>query len=253
VLLGLLQGPAELLPVSSSGHLALLSRLLGRRQAEPPPALRKAFDVALHAGSAPALVLAARAGRGGGARLLALTLAPPALAGLALERVIERRLGGVRCVAGAQVLAGAVLLAADARPPVRDAAGAGDHLAVGLAQAAALVPGVSRSGAALSAARLRGLSQPAAVALSLRAGLPVTVAAAALKGARLLAEPPPRELRGSMAAGAAAALASGLAALPLVRLLERPAALRALAGYRIALGAVVLAGAGFLAPSSDRA
>jgi undecaprenyl-diphosphatase len=251
VLLGLIQGPTELLPVSSSGHLALAARALGRDGL--PPELRKAFDVALHVGSAPALVAASGADRGRDLHLLSLTVAPPALAGLAFEGLIEARLGTTVSVAWAQALAGALLLAADARPARRGGANACDHLAVGLAQVAALAPGVSRSGAALTAARLRGLSRPAALSLSLRAALPVTVAAAALKGARLVAAPPPAELRAPMAVGAAAALLSALAALPLLRSLERRGALRVLAGYRIALGVAVLLRGGPLAGSPNRA
>jgi hypothetical protein len=72
--------------VSSSGHLALVPRLLGWDYAELPAETRKAFEVALHAGSAPALVLALRGESLGSARLLALTLLPPAAAGLRLAR-----------------------------------------------------------------------------------------------------------------------------------------------------------------------
>ena len=132
------------------------------------------------------------------------------------------------------------LLFADLTPERRRSAGALDHLAVGLAQAAALAPGVSRFGAALSAARLRGLSRAAAVELSLRAALPVTVAAGALKGARMAQGDLPAELRPALAAGAAAALLSSFASLPLVSLLET-AQLRALACYRVALGITALA------------
>lgn len=234
--MGLLQGPAELLPVSSSGHLALVPRLLGWNYSELPPDARKTFEVALHAGSAPALALALRGEIGRDPRLLALTFLPPALIGLAFERPIERRLGGVRSVAVAQIVAGAALLAADLRPERRSEPTALDALAVGVAQAAALVPGVSRSGAALTAARLRGLSRPAAATLSLRAALPVTVGAGVLKGVRAGRAGVPDELRGPAAVGALGACASAVAALPLARSTRwRPVAL-----YRIALGATAL-------------
>ena len=223
--------------MSSSGHLALVPRLLGWEYAALPADARKTFEVALHAGSAPALALAVRGELRGEAHLLLLTLLPPAVAGLALERPIERRLGGPRSVAVAQILAGAALLAADLRCSDRREAGALDHLAVGLAQAAALVPGVSRSGAALTAARLRGLSRPAAVSLSLRAALPVTVGAGALKCVRAARDGVPGELVAPAAVGAAAACVSALAALPLAR----GTRWREIAIYRIALGFVALA------------
>jgi undecaprenyl-diphosphatase len=228
----LIQGPAELLPVSSSGHLALVPRLLGWDYASLPGDARKTFEVALHAGSAPALALALRGGILREPHLQALTFAPPALVGLALERPIERRLGGVRSVAIAQIAGGAALIAADLRPERRSEPTALDHLLVGLAQATALVPGVSRSGAALTAARLAGLTRPAALRLSLRAALPVTVGAGLLKGVRAAREGVPAELRAPAAVGAAAACASALAALPLAR----GTRWRGVAVYRIALG-----------------
>ncbi|MEA2418074.1 MAG: undecaprenyl-diphosphatase [Thermoleophilaceae bacterium] len=230
--LGLLQGPAELLPVSSSGHLALVPRLLGWDYAELPADARKTFEVALHAGSAPALALALRGEIGREPLQQALMFLPPAAIGLAFERPIERRLGGLRSVALAQVIAGTLLIAADLRPERRCEPNALDALAVGLAQAAALVPGVSRSGAALTAARLRGLSRPASASLSLRAALPVTVGAGVLKGVRAVRDGVPSELRKPAAVGAAAACVSALAALPLAR----GTRWRGIALYRIGLG-----------------
>jgi undecaprenyl-diphosphatase len=234
--LGALQGPAELLPVSSSGHLALVPRLLGWDYSELPADARKTFEVALHAGSAPALALALRGELFRSPHLQALTFLPPALVGLALERPIERRLGGLRSVALAQIAGGLALLLADRRPELRSAATPSDHLCVGFAQAAALVPGVSRSGAALTVARLRGLSRPASAALALRAALPVTLGAGLLKGTRAVQDGVPRELRLPAAVGAGAALVSALAALPLARATRW----RGVAVYRVALGACAL-------------
>jgi undecaprenyl-diphosphatase len=239
--LGLIQGPAELLPLSSSGHLALVPRLLGWDYPHLAPELRKTFEVALHAGSAPALFVAVRRFGPGDLRLLGLTLLPPALSGGFLEGAIERRLGGTWAVCAGQIGGGACLLLADLAPEGRSSPDPLDHLAVGLAQAAALYPGVSRFGAALSAARLRGLSRSASVRLSLRAALPVTAAASALKGARAAGGDLPSELRRPLAAAMGAALVSTLASLPALDLLERRAVLRGLALYRVALGITVLA------------
>ena len=94
----------------------------------------------------------------------------------------------------------------------------------------------------MTAGRLRGLSRPAAAALSLRAALPVTVGAGALKGARMLANPPPREIRVPIAVGFGAALVSALGSLPLLGLLgRRRHFVSGLACYRILLGAGALA------------
>src|SRR2546421_8743240 len=99
--LGVLHGPAELLPISSSGHVALVPWLLGWRYGELDHELRKAFEVALHVGTAAALTITLRgevmeAARGLDRRrltLIALTFFPPAIAGLGLERQIEGRVG----------------------------------------------------------------------------------------------------------------------------------------------------------------
>ena len=173
-------------------------------------------------------------------RALALSLAPPAIAGFLLERPIEQRLGDMRSAAIAQVAAGAALLIADRRRCARDTSELADHLAVGAAQAIALIPGVSRSGAALSAARLRGLSRPAALRLSLTTAVPVTVAAIALKAVRAVGAAGEAAPRASMLAGAGAAFASSAVALPLVNRLERSRSYAPLAAYRIAIGALGL-------------
>ena len=180
-----------------------MPRLLGWEYNDLPPDARKTFEVALHAGSAPALAVALRGELLRDPHLQALTVLPPALVGLAFERQIERRFGDVRSVAVAQIVGGLALLLADLRPELRSSPTAADHLAVGFAQAAALIPGVSRSGAALTVARLRGLSRPASATLALRAALPVTVGAGLLKGTRAVQDGVPRELRVPAAVGAA--------------------------------------------------
>jgi len=120
--LGALQGPTELLPISSSAHTALLPWLAGWPYSELDPELRKSFEVALHIGAGTALAIEMRAELLQAALALdrrqasaiALSLAPPALAGLTLQRAIERRLGGPRSIA-ASLLAGALALAPGAR------------------------------------------------------------------------------------------------------------------------------------------
>jgi undecaprenyl-diphosphatase len=221
VALGLVQGPTELLPVSSSGHLVLL----GSRD--------KAFDVFLHAGSAAALLTAFPVAAP--SRLTALTAAPAAIAGLALERPVEERVG-VRTVAAAQVLAGLALLLADRAPATRAQSDAGprDALLIGVAQACALVPGISRNGATLTAARLLGFRRDAAAAISRDAALPVIAGATGLKLLRLRGAP-----RAADVAGFAAALASGAAAARLVPRIDRMRSYAPFGLYRIALGLAV--------------
>jgi undecaprenyl-diphosphatase len=208
VALGLVQGPAELLPISSSAHIGLLLRR------DLSPAVRKEVEVALHAGTALALAVASR-GRPRFALLIAAT-APPALAGLAFERVVEERFGTPRSIAAGLLVGAVAMVAADRAPERREAAEAGvaDGAWLGLAQAAALIPGVSRSGATLVAARARGFTRSGAAELSREVALPVLAGATALKGFRLARR---RGAARPLAAGAAAATASTLAALRVER------------------------------------
>ncbi len=242
--LGLLQGATELVPVSSSAHLCVVPRLLGFAYPRLGHAERKSFEVALHAGSAPVMAAAAlRAGPLPPPEGLALTVLPAALAGLAFERPIERRLGGPLAVGLAQLAAGAALVAADRRGGARDVPDRGDHLAVGVAQAAALIPGVSRAGAALTAARWRGLSHPAALTLALQAALPVTAGAVALKGTRMAREGVPEGVAPAMVAGALASLGSAALAQRTLRRVRNTRSYAPLAGYRMGFGAVAVAAA----------
>ncbi len=206
VLLGLIQGPAELLPVSSSGHVAAARELWGL----------EGDEVALHAGSLAALVLGCRheaaeilrrlSPRRVGMHLLAGGI--PAAAGFALEHRAARLpvVGGL--IAGSGLLIAADLVRSGGGNRSRWDAGPLDGLWLGLAQAAALWPGVSRNGATLAAARLRGFAPTEANPLSREVGAPVTLGAVLLR-------------RGGLNASTAAAFASTLAALPALRIVDR--------------------------------
>jgi undecaprenyl-diphosphatase len=226
VTLGLLQGPAELLPISSSAHVGLALDRLGVGGAE-----RKEFEVALHAGSALALIERRRPRW----RLLIAATAPPALAGLAFESIVEERLGTPRSIA-AGLLAGSIaMVLADRTPPRRRESDWVDGAWLGVAQAAALIPGISRSGATRAAARFRGFDRDAAAELSREVALPVLAGATALKGARLIARRPGRETVTGLALGALAAALSTRAAIRL-----HDTALRGWAAYRVALAVVIV-------------
>lgn len=252
VALGAVQGPTELLPVSSSAHLTLVPWLAGWDWERFDPELRKSFEVALHVGAALALLIGQRGvlERELGsfdrrkAEVLALSFLPGAAIGLLGERQIERRLGGPMPTAVGLVVGAAAMAAADRRPQSRgrDRATAADGLALGLGQAAALVPGVSRNGATLTVARWRGFTREHSNLLSRTVALPVIVAAAALKGARLRKRGLTPAQRRAFAAGTATSFASTLASQQLIRLVERDSAgLWPYAAYRIGLAAVVLA------------
>lgn len=247
--LGLLHGPAELLPVSSSAHVALVPWLLRWDYGELDPEFRKEFEVALHAGTAAALLIALRADLGDFIRnlsprvlaLVGLASAPAAVAGYAFERPIERRLGTPATIAAGLFTGGLALAWADRTPEARAStdAGVGDALWLGLAQASALVPGVSRSGATLAAARHRGFTRDDARRLSRHVALPVIAGAALLKAARLRRRGLPPRSAAPLAVGLAASFASTLASARAIGEFERDRSLVPYAAYRIALAAAV--------------
>jgi undecaprenyl-diphosphatase len=248
--LGIVQGPAELLPVSSSAHIVLLPWLAGWDWEALDPEVRKSFEVALHAGAAVALLIGQRQaileelrsfdGRRG--LVLGLSFLPAAVVGYTLERPIERRLGGPRATAYGLLAGAAAMLVADTRPQRRGRgeASAADGLVLGIAQAAALAPGVSRNGVTLAAARWRGFSREQANLLSRTIALPIIVGATALKGVRMGRRGASPSLRRSMALGVVASFASTLASQRLIRQVERDRALWPYAAYRTALAAAVL-------------
>ena len=248
--LGIVQGPAELLPVSSSAHIVLLPWLAGWDWEELDPEVRKSFEVALHGGAAAALLIGQRGTiaeelrsfDGRRALVLGLSFLPAAVVGYALERPIEQRLGGPRATAIGLLAGAAAMLLADRRPQHRGRgdATAADGLALGLAQAAALAPGVSRNGVTLAAARRRRFSRDQANLLSRSIALPIIVGATVLKGVRLRRRGVSPALRRSMALGVAASFASTLVSQRLIRLVERDRALWPYAAYRAGLAAVVL-------------
>jgi undecaprenyl-diphosphatase len=252
--LGLLQGPTELLPISSSAHTALISWLAGWSYTELDPELRKSLEVALHTGAGAALAIDMRGELSEAVRtldrqriaMIALSLAPPVLAGYALERPLERRLGGPRSIVGGLIAGGVAMALADLRPgryrnagreddrgrQETVASGEGrargtrryeeadlrDGLALGLAQAAALIPGVSRNGATLTVARAAGFARVDAATLSWHAGLPVIFGASTLKAWRLRRGVSKRAWP-AVAVGAGGAFVSTLAS---ARVLRRP-------------------------------
>lgn len=252
LVLGLVQGLTEFLPVSSSGHLILVPHVLGW------PDQGLAFDAVMHLGTLGALLayfrgelLALASGalsRRVGVLLVAATI-PAGLAGLTLGAVIERNLRSPLVVAASLVVWGVVMWLADRRaaPPP---AGPGDPLervgwrraiGVGVAQALALVPGTSRSGITISAGLLAGLDRATAARFSFLLGIPITAAAAGLKTLDLLGLGVAAAESGPLLAALAASFASGWAAVWfLVRYLKRRS-LWPFVLYRLALAAVVLA------------
>lgn len=249
-MLGLIQGPAELLPVSSSAHLAMLPRLAGWDWGRLDPELRKSFEVALHGGAALALVLVRRGEISEELRrldlrhatILALSFLPAAAAGLGFERIIESRLGGPRITAAGLIAGGLAMILADRRPQWRGRGDAtlSDGLVLGIAQAAALVPGISRNGATLTAARMRSFTREQANLLSRTVALPVILGAVALKGVRLARRRIGRREKNLIAIGFGASFLSTVISNRLISLVERDRALAPYGLYRMAFGGLIL-------------
>jgi undecaprenyl-diphosphatase len=254
LVLGILQGLSEFLPISSSAHLALAPWILGW----PDPGL--AFDVALHFGTLVAvlwyfrsewaallvaakdIVVRRRIETERERRVLYLIVAtvPGALAGLALEKQAESSFRDPRLIGSALIVMGVLLWAVD-RFAERDRALASmrwiDALIVGLAQMFAIIPGVSRSGSTITAGRALRLTREDAAVFSFLMSMPIIAAAAVLKLPQAIRE---QGLSAPMIVGVLASAVSGwLAILVLLRVVIRHS-YGVFAVYRILLGAAVL-------------
>ena len=246
----MLHGPAELLPISSSGHITLIPWLLGSDLRRVDDELRKSFEVALHAGTAAALLIALRdevreaAGSLDARRLglLAASFLPPAIVGYTLERPIERRLGTPGTIAGGLVVGSLVMAVADRAPQTRRHEEAGLHrraVAGHRAGVRARSRGVAQRGhagggplAALHPDRRQSPVAPCGAAGDRRARR-------CSKGVRLARRGLPPGAVVPLAAGAAAAFASTLASRWLIGQVERNRSLAPYAVYRLGLAGAV--------------
>lgn len=252
VILGLVQGAAEFLPVSSSGHLALLQAFFPGFAPEDS----LLFDVVLHLGTLISLTAAYRrelwgmlsallrrkSGEGAEARrlgrLLLLGTLPLGLV-FPLRGWIEERCGDTLFIGGALLLNGAMLYISDkilAGRKQAGQAGAADALLVGFLQAVAALPGVSRSGSTVTAGLLAGFDRSFAVSYSFLLSFPAVLGASLLKLTEALrAGFDPGMLLPCLAGTAAAAL-SGILAIGLVRRLVRRGNFKPFAYYCWAVG-----------------
>ena len=236
LVLGVVQGATELLPVSSSGHLILVPWLGDWTFLEEHDAFNQTFDVALHLGTMLAVVgyfardlwamvlaffrtLRTRRLETPDERLAWIVLVatiPAGIVGLALEDTITAHLGEPWQIAILLSVFALVLWLVDRRPATRKAheLSLKEGLAVGVAQALALMPGVSRSGITITAGRLFHLDRDAAARLSFLLLVPTVLGAVALKGVKdvLLGDLPPG-WKGPFVVGVLAAWGTGLLAI----------------------------------------
>lgn len=258
VVLALVQAATEFLPISSTGHLVLVPWLLKWQH----PGMT--FDVALHFGTLLAVafyfrrewmtMLGAAAGRrpanpdfGYDRRLfvyLVLATIPGALAGLFLEEIVENVLRDPMIIGMALIVVG-LLMGAGEKFSSHERALSDltlrDAMMIGVAQAIALVPGVSRSGITMTAGLLLGLKRPASARFSFLLSTPVIAGAALLKGYEVYRTGLPPEMVLPFGVGiAVAAFAAYFVIAWLLRFLATNT-FQIFIVYRLILGVIVLA------------
>ncbi len=262
IVLGLVQGLTEFLPVSSSGHLLLVPWLMGWNDFADV-SVEKAFDVALHLGTLIAvvgyfrkdlakyiqdglrmLIQRQRPGTPEGrlAWLLVVASIPAALFGAIFGNWVDKNLGKP-VIIGVSLMVFAVVLAwADRRRGERDFSQMSRRDAgfIGMAQVLALNPGTSRSGISISAARLLGFDRDSAVRFSFLLSIPVTAGAVFVKLTKLFKDGVPEGLAMPMLIGVGTAGLSGwLAVAGLLRLIKTQT-FNAFVIYRLAAGVAVV-------------
>ena len=262
VILGLVQGFTEFLPISSSGHLLLVPWLFGWNDFDNE-SVQKTFDVALHLGTFVAVLgyfwsdvttyvreglsLVVRRDRpatpeGRLAWLFLLATVPAAAVGAIFNETIDERLGTPGIIAASLIFFGIALAIADRLPQrkkvedfnVRDA------LIVGGAQTLALNPGTSRSGITMTAARAIGFHRDAAVRISFLMSLPVIAGAVVFELGGLVTDGIPDGLLVPMIVGVVTSAIAGLIAVWGTLAIVRTHSMMPFVIYRIALGVAIL-------------
>ncbi len=255
IVLALVQGITEFLPISSSGHLILVPQFTDW------PDQGLGFDLAVHFGTLTAVVYyfrrelvrmaidfaaSVRARREIGESRLAWAIlwgtVPVGVAGVLLGSTVEHQLRAPLLIASTTIVFGIVLWVADARRGTRSEHELSwrDIIVIGCAQALALIPGTSRSGITVSAGMLLGLSRQGAARFSFLLAIPVTTLAATLKASQLAALDEPVDW---LPMGVGAVLAGTTALLCIHYFLKALASVGMLpyVVYRLALGAMLLA------------
>ena len=266
IILGLVQGFSEFLPISSSGHLALVPWLFGWNDfadVANGASIEKAFDTALHLGTLVAVLFYLRADLVGYVRegirivvspqradkqmgkrawLFVASAIPAGIAGAIGQQWITDKLGTPVLIAVSLVFFGLLLLWADRQQGTRDVNTftRKDALLIGLAQVLALNPGTSRSGITITAARKFGFSRDTAARVSFLMSVPVIGGAVLFSLVKLIRDGIPDGLIAPMIAGIIAAGISGWVAMwGMIRIL-RTRNFNMFVMYRVAVGFGVL-------------
>lgn len=248
LVLGIVQGLTEFIPVSSSGHLILAHELFGTTEST------LLFDVSLHIGTLLALVIffwsdllklarnsLSKNSEGNLARIIIFATIPAALIGFLLSDWIDSTLRKPLTVAVTMIIMGILMLLVEkysAKKRDIKSVSMSDGLYVGFSQALALIPGVSRSGATITAGMARGLTRADAARFSFLMAVPITLGAIA--GSLIGAES--GELGGQTSVfliGIGASLISGFIAIRFLLKFLSSNSLSVFAYYRIALALIV--------------
>ncbi len=262
ILLGIVQGLTEFLPISSSGHLIVVPWLQDYTFLRENPGFNKTFDVALHIGTLTAVVWYFRHDLAGMVRGFLSTLRtrtieghdehlawvvivgtiPAVIVGGLGEEAIDENLGEPWMIAVQLILFGLLLGVADRLPQRLDV----DHvkvrhgLYIGLAQALSLAPGTSRSGITITAGRFLGFTRDAAARISFLLLVPATAGAIAVKGYGAITDGLPDGVTGPIIAGIIASAVSGyLAIFGLLRFV-RTHSYDVFVVYRVVIGVILL-------------
>ncbi len=262
-MLGITQGITEFAPVSSSGHLILVPWLFGWSILKDPE-LNKTFDVALHIGTLIGAVayfrhdlvrylvawvrsIASRSISTTDERLawaLVLGTIPGALAGAAFEGIITDRLGAPWLIAVMLAVFGVVLYVVDrvaAQRRAFDDITVRDGLVLGVAQAVALQPGVSRSGVTITAARGMGFDRTGAARFSFLLSIPIIAGAGVFKGLDLVRNGMPTGMAAPFLWGMVASAVSGFLVIWFLLGYLRRRDFAIFMWYRLAIAALVFA------------
>lgn len=254
IILGLIQGFTEFIPVSSSGHLVLAHHFLGVTE------VGLSFDVALHIGTLMSLLIffskdlvkLAKAVINKDperklAWLLLLATIPAVIVGLLLESAAESAFRSPRVVAVTLALVAVLMLIAERyyhakvhKPTKLKNTSLRQALIMGVSQAAAIVPGVSRSGSTITAGLFAGMDRVAATRFSFLLGIPIILGAVLKVFTEQTAITQVREEYGVFIVGIITAFLSGLIAIRFMLSFLSKHSLAIFAYYRIALSIVVL-------------
>jgi undecaprenyl-diphosphatase len=250
VVLGLVQGLTEFLPVSSSGHLILVPHVFGWQDQG------LGFDAVMHLGTLAALVayfrrellaMATGALSRRLAVLLILATIPGALVGVILEKLVESKLRSPLLIACTTAGWAIVMWIADRRAapaPTRvgdplERVSLGQALTVGCAQALALIPGTSRSGITITAGLFSGFDRATAARFAFLLGIPITAGAGSLKALHLLKEGLPPGDGGPLTAALITAFVSGWFAVWFLVSYLKTRSLQPFVIYRLLLALVI--------------